>query len=156
MLLAVRGEAVVVRAYSETMLSRLSAHCNLVYWTDLLPAQIDPLLARLPPGLTLYRHHCCWSAEEGVWVKDLGRLGCEVGETVVIDHSEAAFGLNRERGVELVWMGKRRDCVLLDCLAVMMRFMEEGAFGECVESVRRACGRHPQSRAGVRRRENRH
>ena len=36
----------------------MAKHWNIVYWTDLMPDQVDDLLLKLPQGEMLYRYHC--------------------------------------------------------------------------------------------------
>lgn len=39
-----KGESTYIRAYSESLLSEVGKHWNIVYWTDLMPDKIDDLL----------------------------------------------------------------------------------------------------------------
>jgi len=57
-LLAIKGATTYIRAYTDTLLREVGKHWNIVYWTDLMPDIIDPLLEKLPPGKVLYRYHC--------------------------------------------------------------------------------------------------
>ena len=57
-LLALKGATTYIRAYCDTLLREVGKHWNIVYWTDLMPDVIDPLIDKLPPGKVLYRYHC--------------------------------------------------------------------------------------------------
>ena len=53
-----KSETTFIRAYSDQFLKEISKHCNIEYWTDLMPSQINPLLEKMPAGCILYRYHC--------------------------------------------------------------------------------------------------
>jgi TFIIF-interacting CTD phosphatase-like protein len=53
-----RDGTAFVRAYTEQFITTLSKYCNIVYWTDLMPDQINPLLQKLPKAHHLFQYHC--------------------------------------------------------------------------------------------------
>jgi hypothetical protein len=57
-LFAKKDSSTFVRAHTELFLSEVGKHWNLVYWSDLMPNEVDDLLGRLPAGRCLYRYHC--------------------------------------------------------------------------------------------------
>lgn len=57
-LFALKGENTYIRAYTETLLTEVEKHWNVVYWSDLMPDQLDDLLEKLPSASKLYRYHC--------------------------------------------------------------------------------------------------
>jgi hypothetical protein len=59
-LFARKDKSTYVRAHADFFLSEVSKHWNLVYWSDLMPKDIDDLLEKLPPGRWLYRYHCLY------------------------------------------------------------------------------------------------
>ena len=66
-------------------------------------------------------------------MKEAERIGCEIDGVLMIDRSEEGFRLDLEKGVVLPWVGKKRDCRLLDALKVIMRYVEKGDFAGCVQ-----------------------
>ena len=47
-LFAVKGANIYIRAYAEMFLAEVGKHWNIVYWTDMMPEQIDELTKKLP------------------------------------------------------------------------------------------------------------
>ena len=59
-LFARKDKSTYVRAHAEFFLLEMSKHCNIVYWSDQMPKDIDDLLEKLPAGKWLYRYHCIY------------------------------------------------------------------------------------------------
>ena len=123
-LVSMRDGTAFVRAYTEQFITTLSKYCNIVYWTDLMPDQINPLLQKLPTAHHLFQYHCRrvikkFIQENGILIKTLSRLGSDIENTVIIDRQEVNFIDDKSMGLELPWRGTKRDTKLLILLELL-------------------------------------
>jgi CTD small phosphatase-like protein 2 len=56
----------------------------------------------------LYRHHCDY--DQGVYVKDLNRLGRDLKKTIIIDNIRDNYERQKDNGIEiLTWLSDPED-----------------------------------------------
>ena len=68
----------------------------------------------------LYRQHTLVT-EEGIYLKDLARLGRELSKTIIVDNIADNFERQEENGIEIItWMGDPMDREL-ESLSVFLR-----------------------------------
>jgi len=72
----------------------------------------------------LYRQHT-HVTEEGVYLKDLSKLGRDLRKTIIVDNIADNFGMHSENGIEIkTWVGDPADREL-DSLAVFLKSIVE-------------------------------
>lgn len=72
----------------------------------------------------LYRQHTLVT-EEGIYLKDLSRLGRELSRTVIVDNIADNFERQEENGIEIVtWIGDPMDHEL-ETLSVFLKGLVE-------------------------------
>lgn len=57
--------------------------------------------------------------------KEIDRIGCDPNNTLIIDRDELNFRNDRTVGLELRWLGKKRDSKLLTILKMLMPLLDE-------------------------------
>lgn len=76
-----------------------------------MPGEIEGLLEMLDKRKKivhrLYKYHC--TNKEGKAVKDIERLGRDLDSVMIIDSDHEAFGKHPDLGLEMFWMGSRKD-----------------------------------------------
>lgn len=60
----------------------------------------------------LFKYHCVQTGD-GIFGKDINRLGRDPEDIFVIDSDQRAFGEYTQNGVEMYWAGSRKDRRLL-------------------------------------------
>lgn len=89
-------------------------------YADELLKIIDP--ARRLLRYRLYRDSCLYV--NGVYVKDLGILGRDLNQVIMIDNSLCAFAYHLDNGILVrSWFEDWEDTVLLQLLAYLKRFI---------------------------------
>lgn len=101
-------------------LERASEFAELVLFTSGKEGYAKPLVNTLDPhgriGLRLYREAVVDSKGRAV-VKDLSRLGRDLGRTILVDNNPFSFCLQQTNGVPIMpYNGDRDDSQLLDVL----------------------------------------
>lgn len=59
----------------------------------------------------LYRYHCI--VKDGIYTKDLNRLGRDLKKTLIIDYDERIYAETPKNGFVARWKGKTKDKGLL-------------------------------------------
>ncbi len=95
---------------------------EVVIFTASLARYADPVVDFLSEGMRdysqsavirhrLYRESCLYL--QGLYVKDLGRLGRDLSQTLIVDNSPASFLLQPDHGVQIKsWFSDTSDCEL--------------------------------------------
>ena len=110
---------VLKRPGLDDFLTKMSQWFEVGVYTASLARYADPLLDLLDPHRTiswrLFREACCHY--EGVYVKDLSRLGRSLASTVIIDNSPHSYMLQPENGIPIgSFIDDRSDQELIDML----------------------------------------
>ncbi len=68
----------------------------------------------------LFREHCTFSEQLGVFVKDMARLGRNLKDSIIIDNSPLSFAFQPENGMPILsWYDDRTDTKLLELIPVL-------------------------------------
>lgn len=43
-----KNKNIYIRAHSENFINILSNYCNIIFWSDMMPTEIDPILQLFP------------------------------------------------------------------------------------------------------------
>jgi len=43
-----KNKNIYIRAHAETFIDVLSNYCNVIFWSDMMPSEIDPILQLFP------------------------------------------------------------------------------------------------------------
>lgn len=110
---------VLKRPGLDVFLKKMAQWFEVGVYTASLARYADPLLDLLDPHGTiswrLFREACCHY--EGVYVKDLSRLGRSLASTVIIDNSPHSYMLQPENGIPIgSFIDDRSDQELIDML----------------------------------------
>uniref|UniRef100_A0A8C4QN52 protein-serine/threonine phosphatase n=1 Tax=Eptatretus burgeri TaxID=7764 RepID=A0A8C4QN52_EPTBU len=110
---------VLKRPFVDEFLQRMGDLFECVLFTASLAKYADPvadLLDRWDVFRTrLFRESCVF--HHGSYVKDLGRLGRDLSQTIILDNSPASYGFHPENSVPVVsWFDDMSDAELLDLL----------------------------------------
>ena len=113
---------VLKRPGLDDFLKKVGKWFEVGVYTASLVRYADPLLDLLDPhgciSWRLFREACCHY--EGVYVKDLSRLGRSLGSTVIIDNSPHSYMLQPENGVPIgSFIDDRADRELIDMLTLL-------------------------------------
>ena len=106
----------------DEFLARVGEVFEVVIFTASLARYADPVIDFLTEGMRaysessvirhrLYRESCLYL--QGLYVKDLSRLGRDLGQTIIVDNSPASFLLQPDHGVHIKsWFSDTTDCEL--------------------------------------------
>ena len=103
---------------------------ELVIFTASLSKYAQPLMQQLDPnkhcGPQLYREHCTFF--NGVFVKDLSRLGRDLKDVIILDNSPYSYHFHPENGMAIKnWYDDKSDQELLHYIPLLERlaFVED-------------------------------
>ena len=111
-----------IRPFVNQFLSALSSHFEIVIFTASLNNYSDPLMDILDPNklcsYRLSREHCTFL--NGIFVKDLTRLGRPIQDVIIVDNSPNAYLFQPENALPIVsWFENTQDWVLLDYIPIL-------------------------------------
>ena len=123
------GGQFLVRPYAQEFLSKMQDHFEVVIFTAAVKDYADWILDRI--DLTkavshrLYRHHT--SLQNGVYMKDLSKLGRDLNRTIIIDNNAENFQLQPDNGIYIkTWHDDPHDIALKQLAKLLVRILEEG------------------------------
>jgi len=105
-----------VRPYTRHFLRELSKHYEIVVFTAAMKDYTDYILQKVDIEQTishkLYREHT--TLVDGIFIKDLSKLGRDLSKTVIIDNNPKSFQLHPSNGVYIrTWKNDPADKALL-------------------------------------------
>ncbi len=118
---------VVVRPGCAHFLQEMAKYFELVIYTASLSKYADPLMSIIDqknnaPQL-LFREHCTFS--NGIFIKDLGRVGRPLKDMIIIDNSPQSYSFNPENGIPILsWYDDRNDRALYELMPVLRALSE--------------------------------
>lgn len=103
------------RPYVDYFLEEMSKHYEVIIFTASLSKYADPLMDQMDPhGFCverLYREHC--SFINGVFTKDMSKLGRPLKDVIFIDNSPTSYFLQPENALPILsWYNDKRDVML--------------------------------------------
>jgi len=110
-----------IRPHAESFLSSLAVHYELVVWTAGVEAYGKAVVKLLDPSgslisHSLYRQHCTCLGD-GIYAKDLSKLGRDMNSTRIVDNNPVSFSLQPCAGILVPdFVGQREDTFLLQLM----------------------------------------
>eukprot|EP01016_Furgasonia_blochmanni_P038304 TRINITY_DN4610_c0_g2_i5.p2 TRINITY_DN4610_c0_g2~~TRINITY_DN4610_c0_g2_i5.p2 ORF type:complete len:244 (-),score=50.72 TRINITY_DN4610_c0_g2_i5:860-1501(-) len=118
-----KGNEIPVYVYKrpgvDFFLRRVTKLFEVVIYTASLSDYANPVIDRLDPErqipFRLFREHC--TLQEGIYVKDLDRLGRDLKDVIIIDNSPNSFKLHQGNAIRVEnFIDDREDRELLEML----------------------------------------
>ena len=117
-------------------LREVALHFEIVVFTASLGLYARPLLKRLVPSndvidFILFREHCTSVSNtdgNNLLVKDLGCLGRDLKDVIIVDNSPAAYLYHPENALPSIsWYSDKNDVELMQFIPVLkkMAYMQE-------------------------------
>ncbi|CDW87250.1 nli interacting factor-like phosphatase family protein [Stylonychia lemnae] len=125
------GDMVLFRPHLHEFLEEVSQYFEIVIFTAALQDYADYILDKIDPNqdlikYRLYRQHTNFREKDGVYLKDLSRIGRDLKRTIILDNVKENFQLQRENGVFIkTWLNDQEDTVLLDILPLLKQIVIE-------------------------------
>lgn len=119
---------VLKRPFVDDFLTEMGKLYEIVVFTASVSLYANPLLDLLDPNKVishrLFREHCTFM--DGSYVKDLSRLGRELGSTIIIDNSKNCYKLQPENAMaSLTWLEDKRDAQLVRMIPYLVRINQD-------------------------------
>lgn len=126
---------VMKRPGAEYFLEQMAKYFEVCIFTASLSKYADPLMNMMDPkGYTtvrLFREHCTFI--NGVFVKDMAQVGRNMKDTIIIDNSPTAYGLQPECGLPIVsWYDDPHDRALYDYIPLLIEMSKINDMREAV------------------------
>lgn len=122
--------SVYFRPFVHLFLEVAARTFEIVVFTASQQAYADKVINALDPERKLikhrlYRQHC--TEVRGAFFKELGLLGRQLGQCILVDNSPISVACNADNGVLIQsWYGDRSDRELVDLLAVLQDLQVQG------------------------------
>jgi RNA polymerase II subunit A small phosphatase-like protein len=115
---------ILVRPGCLKFLNEMAKYYEVVIFTASLSKYADPLMDILDQKNVapqrLFREHCTFHEQSGVFVKDLARLGRSLQDVIIIDNSPLSYAFQPENGMPILsWYDDRTDTKLLELIPVL-------------------------------------
>lgn len=113
---------VLKRPFCEEFIQRMSHSYEIVMFTASLSKYAEPLYAKLDHNLItatlLYREHCTFY--NGIFVKDMARLGRQMSDIIIIDNSPSSFLFQPENALPSIsWYDDPNDRELIEFVPLL-------------------------------------
>lgn len=113
---------VLKRPFCEQFIARMSLHYEVVMFTASLSKYADPLYSKLDHGKVssalLFREHCTF--HNGLFVKDMSRLGRNLEDVIIIDNSPTSFMFQPENALPSIsWYDDKSDRELFEFMPIL-------------------------------------
>lgn len=118
------GGQFFIRPHSQDFLKEMAQHFELVIFTAAVKDYADWILDRLDPdGFITHRlYRCSTSQQNGVYIKDLQKLGRDLDKMLIIDNSPENFQLQPENGIYIrSWYDDPEDTALFELLSILKK-----------------------------------
>jgi len=114
---------VMKRPGAEYFLQEMAKHFEVTIYTASLSKYADPLMDMMDPkGHSLgrlFREHCTFV--NGVFVKDMGKIGRDMKDAIIIDNSPTSYMLQPECGLPIIsWYDDPDDRALFDYIPMLI------------------------------------
>jgi RNA polymerase II subunit A small phosphatase-like protein len=113
---------VLKRPYADEFLERIGPLFECVLFTASLAKYADPVADLLDKRKVfrsrLFRESCVYY--DGNYIKDLDRLGRDVGKVIIIDNSPASYAFHPKNALPIrTWFDDPNDCELLELIPIL-------------------------------------
>ena len=114
---------VLKRPYLDEFLNIVAQKYEVVIFTASISDYANPLLDQLDPckkiSHRLFREHCTKS-DNGLFIKDLNRLGRNLKDVIIIDNNPVSFTFNKANGLPiLTWHSIQSDDELIKLIPLL-------------------------------------
>ena len=114
---------VLKRPYLDEFLNIVTQKYEVVIFTASISDYANPLLDQLDPykkiSHRLFREHCTKS-DNGLFIKDLNRLGRDLKDVIIIDNNPVSFTFNKDNGLPiLTWHSIQTDNELIKLIPLL-------------------------------------
>ena len=114
---------VLKRPYLDEFLNIVTQKYEVVIFTASISDYANPLLDQLDPmkkiSHRLFREHCT-KADNGLFIKDLNRLGRDLKNVIIIDNNPVSFITNKTNGLPiLTWHSIQSDNELIKLIPLL-------------------------------------
>lgn len=101
----------------------MSNYFELVIFTASLSKYADPLMNQMDPNayctMRLFREHCTYM--DGIFTKDMSKLGRAPEDVILLDNSPAAYMLQPEQAIPIIsWYDDMEDRQLYDLIPILI------------------------------------
>lgn len=109
-------------------LKKVSSHFDLVLYTASTQQYAEQVINKIDPNRKLlkhrlYRHDCVLNS--GFYIKDLGRLGRDLSQVIIVDDSITSFAYHLNNGVPIQrWTGDINDNELEKAYSLLFRLLQ--------------------------------
>ena len=116
------------RPFCEEFILRMSNYYEIVMFTASLSKYAEPLYNKLDSNRVsatlLYREHCTF--HNGLFVKDMARLGRPLQNVIIIDNSPTSFLFQPENALPCIsWYDDPNDTELMDFVPILEKLSKE-------------------------------
>lgn len=113
---------VLVRPGCLQFLTEVAKYYEVVIFTASLSKYANPLMDILDQNQVapqrLFREHCTF--HNGLFVKDMARLGRPMKDIIIIDNSPTSYGFQPENGMPILsWYDEKNDTKLYELIPVL-------------------------------------
>ena len=114
---------VLKRPYLDEFLNIVTQKYEVIIFTASISDYANPLLDQLDPfkkiSYRLFREHCT-KADNGLFIKDLNRLGRNLKDVIIIDNNPVSFTANKTNGLPiLTWHSIQSDNELIKLIPLL-------------------------------------
>ena len=114
---------VLKRPYLDEFLNIVTQKYEVIIFTASISEYANPLLDQLDPlkkiAFRLFREHCTKS-DNGLFIKDLNRLGRNLKDIIIIDNNPVSFTFNKANGLPiLTWHSIKTDNELIKLIPLL-------------------------------------
>lgn len=132
---------VLKRPFVDDFLYEMSKIYEIVIFTASVALYANPLLDLLDPRRViqhrLFREHCTFV--DGSYVKDLSRLGRDMGDTIIIDNSKNCYKFQPENAMpSITWLEDKRCNQLVRMIPYLVRIGGEPHVYDVLKEFREA------------------
>eukprot|EP01147_Barroeca_monosierra_P003733 gene3733-6263_t len=129
---------VLKRPHVDEFLNAVGQLYEVVLFTASLSKYADPVADRLDPKRNishrLFREHCVMS--QGIFIKDLSRLGRDVDQTIIVDNAPASYLYHPKNAVPIqTWLDDPQDTVLRDLIPFFHDLAQSDDIYPCLRKI---------------------
>ena len=115
---------VLKRPYLDEFLKIVTEKYEVIIFTASIPDYANPLLDKLDPfkkiSYRLFREHCT-RTDNGLFIKDLNKLGRNLKDVIIIDNNPVSYTLNKMNGLPiLTWHSIQTDNELIKLIPLLL------------------------------------
>ncbi|KAL0477904.1 carboxy-terminal domain RNA polymerase II polypeptide A small phosphatase [Acrasis kona] len=119
---------VLKRPFVDEFLTEMAKIYEIVIFTASVSLYANPLLDLLDPNRVithrLFREHCTFV--DGLYVKDLSKLGRDVDSTIIVDNSRVCYKFQPQNAMpSITWLEDKSDNQLVRMIPYLVRIKDE-------------------------------